>query len=254
MLYRIELKKHLKSVILIFIASVFLMFAGLYKFKGFEGTEGINDLIASIPKIVKYVLGIGEYDLSKISSFYAIIFIYIEVMIFCYSIYLGTSITSKRKLVIMEYTYPCKRKTIVIKRFLAILTILAAITILMMITFILLMKQSGETDFLYIIISFFQLMFASLFFLGLGMLIGNLKYDFSITSMVSLMVVLIFYILFIITQMIDAEFIKYLSPISAVMNNDIISGNWEVIYAGINLILFGGLLVLSIYMFSKKDL
>jgi len=59
--------------------------------------QSINDLMASIPTTIKAILGFGNFDLTKASGFYGLLYLYLIIMATIHAAMLGANIISKEE-------------------------------------------------------------------------------------------------------------------------------------------------------------
>ena len=59
--------------------------------------QSINDLMADMPKSLKAVMGFSDVDLSKISGYYSILFVYLLLMATIHAAMLGATIIAKEE-------------------------------------------------------------------------------------------------------------------------------------------------------------
>ena len=94
-----ELKSELKPLFFWTIGLVVLIFAGLSKFSVMAETTGnVNELIGSIPKILRALFGFVNLDLSTIAGYFGILFNYIILMGIIFAAMMGSKLVAKEEL------------------------------------------------------------------------------------------------------------------------------------------------------------
>lgn len=94
----IEMKAHRKSLIIWCIAMLLMVGSGMSKYEVFSTSgQSINDVMNKLPKVVQSIFGIGAFDLSKASGFYALLFLYLVLMTTIHAAMLGANIISKEE-------------------------------------------------------------------------------------------------------------------------------------------------------------
>lgn len=254
MLYLKELRKHIKSTIILILSCTLLLLWAFVEMKSYEGTDSMNEIIQAFPKVIQAVLGLNGYDLASVSGTFGMTWFYVIIVYGCYAIYLGSNITSKKKDLDYEYVMPVSKTKILLTRSLAILTIFITNTVLLLLSVVLAFQTQNTGITSYVIVALYQLFGVLLFTFGIGALIGALKLENKVASGISLMVILVFYVLSTVVIMFDNEYLLYLSPISAAINPGIIDGNLEIIYFIVNILLGICLFIVALFFYRKKDL
>jgi len=94
----IEMKAHRKSLIIWCIAILLMVGSGMSKYEVFSTSgQSINDVMNKLPKVVQSIFGIGAFDLSKASGFYALLFLYLVLMTTIHAAMLGANIIAKEE-------------------------------------------------------------------------------------------------------------------------------------------------------------
>ncbi|MHB8076246.1 ABC transporter permease subunit [Desulfosporosinus fructosivorans] len=94
----IEMKAHRKSLIIWCIFVLLMVGTGMSKYEVFSTSgQSINDVMSKLPKVVQAIFGIGSFDLSKASGFYALLFLYLVLMTTIHAAMLGANIISKEE-------------------------------------------------------------------------------------------------------------------------------------------------------------
>ena len=111
-----EMKSHRKSLIFWSIGVFLMVVSGMGKYEAYSSQgQSINVLIADIPKSLKAVMGFSDVDLSKISGYYTILFVYILLMATIHAAMLGANIIAKEerdKTAEFLFTKPLLRSTV----------------------------------------------------------------------------------------------------------------------------------------------
>lgn len=116
-----ELRDHVKSLIGWSLVVAFFIGAGTIKFTGVEagGTEMVQQLLASFPRMVLAVLGMTEVDLASFSGFYGMLEFFVAVIVAVFAVHLGRDAVS-RELVDGTYEFlfvrPRSRSTILAQK------------------------------------------------------------------------------------------------------------------------------------------
>ncbi len=255
MIYLKEIKSHLKSIILIYIILFILLISTFLKYESYNDLGQMEDLMASFPKIVKAILGFSKFDILTFEGTYSVLFIYISIAIICYSLYIGATLTSKPKSFDVTYILPIKRYKIVINKLLANITILLFINILLFVTTLILSKIINVDIIMIILFSHIMLFIISLFGLAIGTLIGNIKLEINLNTTIALGLGLLIYLLFVLSNFFDNNFLNLISPITNIISTEIyITQTFNYIYAVIIFVISIILSIFGIILFNKKEL
>lgn len=198
---------------------VFLIYAGMIKYSGFAGAgAGVNELFNQFPPALRSVFGLGELDITSITGFYAVFYLYFMLLAGVHSVMLGTVIISKEerdKTADFLFAKPVPRSRIITAKFAAVLINIVVFNLVTLFASILFvsMFNPGEsiTDkILQLMLALFiiQLIFASMG-AATAAVSSNTKKAASLSTAILLTT-------FMISVAIDLyskiEFLKYFTP------------------------------------------
>lgn len=93
-----ELKAHRRSLIIWSIAIFLMILSSIGKFTAYAETgQSMNELLSQIPSSIKAVLGMGNFDLTKVSGFYGMLYLYLLLLATMHASLLGANIISKEE-------------------------------------------------------------------------------------------------------------------------------------------------------------
>jgi len=93
-----EIKANTKSLILWSIGMFFMIISGMVKYSGFSASgQSMNEIMSQVPKSIRAVLGMGDFDLTKASGFYGMLYLYLLIMVTIHASMLGANIISKEE-------------------------------------------------------------------------------------------------------------------------------------------------------------
>lgn len=94
-----EMKAHRKSLIFWSIGMIVMIFSQMSKYTATSSGDGqsLNTLMASMPKSLQAIIGSLSFDLSKLSGYYGMIFIYLALIATIHAAMLGADIISKEE-------------------------------------------------------------------------------------------------------------------------------------------------------------
>ncbi|NTW72470.1 MAG: ABC transporter permease subunit [Eubacteriaceae bacterium] len=99
-IYIKEMKGQIKTLIFWTIGIFAMIFGGMSKYGAMysgSGGDSINQLMESIPKTIRIVLGFIDLDLSTVEGFYGVLFGYVILMAAVHGAMLGANIISKEE-------------------------------------------------------------------------------------------------------------------------------------------------------------
>ena len=118
-----ELKSELKSLFFWTVGLAFLIFAGLSKFSVLADSTGdLNEVINSIPKVLRAMFGFVNLDLSTIAGYFGILFNYVILMGIIFAAMMGSKLVAKEEMMqTSEFLMvkPRSRKSILFSKILA---------------------------------------------------------------------------------------------------------------------------------------
>ena len=120
-----ELKANRRSLIVWSIAILFMVLSSMSKYSAYSGSgQSMNELLSHIPKSLKAVMGMGNFDLTTVSGFYGMFYLYMLLMATIHASLLGANIISKEerdKTTEFLMTKPVSREKIITEKLLAAL-------------------------------------------------------------------------------------------------------------------------------------
>jgi ABC-2 type transport system permease protein len=258
-----ELKSYRKSL-LFWSIGVFLMVAsGMAKYEAYSSSgQSINDLIADLPKSLRAVMGFGVVDLSKISGYYSLLFIYLLLMATIHAVMLGASIIAKEerdKTAEFLFVKPVSRNTIIAAKLSAAfvnIVIFNLITLVSAVTLIGKYNSTGETINGEIVLTQVGMFILQALFLVIGSALAAVKRKPKSVPSLATGILLLTYMLSIaidLNENIDG--MKYFTPFKYFEAKNLMVGSGlEPIYIIISVILTALLLVVTFTSYKKKDL
>jgi len=261
-IYIREMKAHRKSLIIWCISIFFMIVSGMGKFSYYSGSgQSMTELISKIPKTLRAIMGFGDFDVTKASGFYGMLFLYLLIMATIHASMLGANIIAKEerdKTTEFLMVKPVSRTKIITEKLLAALTnviILNLVTLVMSISIV--DKYSkGESinhDIIILMVGMFilQLMFL-LIGTGLAAVMKNPKTSASAATTI----LLVTFILSIITDMnSNLSGLKYITPFKYFdAQNLMYGGGLDPLYVILSLVIIAALVSVTYAFYKKRDL
>lgn len=257
-----ELRANLKSLIIWSLAMVFLIFVGMIKYSAFAQTgESINDLFAQMPPALLKVFAIEGMDLTKISTFYALFYLYFNLLAGIHASMLGATIISKEerdKTADFLFVKPVVRSKIITSKIIAAfinIVILNAVTCVSSIYFIDMYNTgdsiTGEVFRLILALFFIQLIFLSIGF-AMSALVKTSK---KATGLVTLLLLSMFMLSVGIDLNEKLKVLKFLTPFKYFDTKDVMD---QANYSITSILLVIGICIVGLcvtyVIYPKKDL
>lgn len=257
-----EMRANRKSLIFWSIGLLFMIWASMGKYSAMgTSNTSINDMMNSLPKVMKAVFGVGNFDLSKASGFYAMIILYLLIMAGIHAGMLGANIIAKEerdKTTEFLYVKPASRTSILTYKLAAALTnviIFNIITLILSIG-IVNMYAKGEAVNKAILLLMLGMFFVQLIFLSLGAFLAATGRNPKIAGSAVTGILLCMYLLSVCMDLTDKlDILKYVTPFRYFDTSKIVKGGGlELISVGLSLIITAILSFFTYKNYTSRDL
>ncbi|MEH7504515.1 ABC transporter permease subunit [Neobacillus drentensis] len=258
-----ELKSYRKSLIFWSIGVFLMVASGMAKYEAYSSSgQSINDLMADLPKSMKAVMGFGVVDLSKISGYYSLLYIYLLLMATIHAAMLGASIIAKEerdKTAEFLFVKPVSRNTIITAKLLAGFTNIVIFNLVTWVSLIILVgkyNSTGEAVNGDIALTMAGMFILQVLFMVIGSALAAVKRKPKTAPSLATGVLLLTYMLSIAIDLNEnIESMKYLTPFKYFdAKNVMFGGGIEAIFIIISMILIAALLWVTFSFYKKKDL
>ncbi len=258
-----EIKAHRKSLIFWSIGAFLMVLSGMGKYEAYSSSgQSINDLMKDIPKSLKAVLGFGDVDLSTISGYYSILFLYIFLMATIHAAMLGASIIAKEerdKTSEFLFVKPVSRNTVITAKLLAAfvnVVIFNLVTTVSLVGILGKYNTAGENVNGDIAITMLGMFIGQVLFMVIGTALASIKRKAKTAASVATGILLLTYLLSIIINLNEnLEVLKYFTPFKYFeAANMMFGGGIELVYIVISVVLIAVLSVVTYLFFGKRDL
>ncbi|QVK18648.1 ABC transporter permease subunit [Mycoplasmatota bacterium] len=261
-IFLIELKAIRKSLIFWCLGMVFMVFAGMSKYKTFDSTGvSINEMMKDFPKSVTTILGLGNFDLTKASGFYGVLFLYLIIMATIHAVMLGANIIAKEerdKTAEFLFVKPISRTDVITAKLLASLVSIFILNITTLLSSIIIVNSYSNEIGVNgdITILMFGMFILQLIFLFLGTMIAAYSKNPKLAMSISTGILLLTFILSVIIDMTEKiNFLKYFTPFKYFEAKNLMGGgNLDIIFVLISFILVGIFIYFTYVFYKKRDL
>lgn len=261
-IYLRELKAHRKGLFFWCLAMVFLVASGIAKFNAYQTNgQSIATLVNQFPHSVQVIFGISGFDLSKVSGYYGVLFLYIALTGALHAVLLGSEIIAKEerdRTSEFLFVRPISRIRVITIKLLAGLTnliILNLATFLSSIYFVNYFSKgvsiTGYISWLMLGLFLLQLIFFS-FGAAMAGVIKKPRLASSISASV-LMITLI--LMFIINFNESLDKLKFMTPFKYFDAQVILSINHiEPVYIFLSVMIVGISIFGTYHFYTRRDL
>lgn len=257
-----ELKAYRKSLIIWSIVIFFMIISAIGKFSAYaESGQSMNELLSQIPKSIKAVLGMGDFDLTKVSGFYGMFYLYILLMATIHATMLGANIISKEerdKTTEFLLVKPVSRVKIITAKLLASLFNIIVFNIVTLVLSIALLEKysngediTGEILLLMVGMFILQLVFLSI---GTGIAASSRRPK-SAASVATAVLLVSFILSSAINMNSKLEGLKYITPFKYFEAEKLLNeGGFQPVFLLLSFVLIAVLTCVTYVFYRKRDL
>ncbi|MCK5758199.1 MAG: ABC transporter permease subunit, partial [Clostridiales bacterium] len=256
-----ELRASIKSLLIWGGSMTLLIVVWMAEFSAFANNDSMAKLLESVPKGMLDAFGFESFNLSTLTGFMGLVFVYVTLILCIHAILKGNSIIAKEerdKTVEFTLVLPVKRSKIILAKLIAVaLNCIILISYMYGVIIALSQKYLPEENF----IKFFTLLILGTFilqmiFLSIGILLGCAMKQYKKSGYIGASLIIILYILSVFTDLNDKlDFLKYITPFKyfAPVNikNDM-ALDWT--YVIISLAIISISLTIGFITYKKRDL
>jgi beta-exotoxin I transport system permease protein len=256
-----ELKANLKSLIIWIVILALLIMIAVAKFSAFAGNPDMLKMLDALPKALQDALSMRAFNLTTLSGFYGLMFIYFGLMGAIAAAMWGSDIISKEerdKTVEFSLVLPVSRSRVITAKALAAL-VNCIVFVLVTWAVSLVAVQSYQPDQAFY--SFLRLEMAAMFvieliFLALGLVLGCAMKQYKRSASTAVAIILVTYFLSIISTMQDKlDFLKYFSPFRYFDAGALFrSGRLDGMYLALSAAIIAVCVAMAYLAYNRRDL
>ncbi|MBU3182944.1 ABC transporter permease subunit [Clostridium psychrophilum] len=258
----IEMRAHRKSLIIWAFGILFMVAAGMGKYVALSSSgQSMNDLFAQMPKSMQTIFGIGGFDLSKVSGYYGMLFLYLALMATIHATMLGADIISKEerdKTVEFLLSKPISRNKIITSKLSAAFVNILIFNIITLISSIIIVGKynKGENVSKEIVLLMGGMFILQLIFMFIGTAIAATSKSPKTATSISTAVLLITYLL---SMTIDLngklDNLKYFTPFKYYEAKSLIStGGFQLSFVILSILIILVTLIITYVFYNKRDM
>jgi len=239
-----ELKSNRKALIIWSVCMLLSVVSGMTKYTAYSASGQSNQLLNDIPYSIKALLGFGSFDVSIMSGYFAMLFLYIELAVAIHAVLLGSGIIAKEerdKTTEFLITKPVSRTTIITSKLLAALVNILILNVVTLVSSIIMVSAYNKGDDISGEITMFilSMFIVQLIFLSLGAALAGFIRNSKASGSLAVGILLASFLISKITDLTDKlNFLNLLSPFKYFSYKNLVEGN------GLNF----GIVVLSLVL------
>jgi ABC-2 type transport system permease protein len=256
-----ELKANLKSLIIWCVVLFLLISIAVAKFSAFAGDPSMLGMIDAMPKAVIDAMNLRAFNLTTVSGFYGIMFLYFALMGGIAAAMWGSDIISKEerdKTVEFSLVLPVSRSRVITSKALAALVnCIAFMLVTWAVSLVMVQPYKPDQAFYKFLTLQMEAMFMiELIFLAIGLLLGCAMKQYKRSGSTAVAIILVTYFLSVMTGMEPKlDFLKYFTPFKyfdagALFRSSRLDGTYLFISAAIIVVCVAA----AYWIYNKRDL
>jgi ABC-2 type transport system permease protein len=256
-----ELKANLKSLLIWSAIIMLLIFMAGAKYSAFAGDPELLKMLDSMPPALLDALSMRAFNLTTISGFYGVMFIYFALMAAIAAAMWGSDSISKEerdKTVEFSLVLPVTRSRVVTAKGLAALVnCVVFVLITWVVSLVAVQSHNPDQAFYSFLALEMQGMFViELIFLAIGLLLGCAMKQYKRSGSTAIAIILTAYFLSIVVSMqANLDFLKYFTPFKYFDAGQLLSsGKMDVTYLLISAAVIVVCVVAAYWLYNKRDL
>jgi len=256
-----ELKANLKSLLIWSVIIALLIVMAASKFSAFAGDPEMLKILDSMPPAMLDVFNMRAFNLTTLSGFYGIMFIYFGLMGAIASAMWGSDIISKEerdKTVEFSLVLPVSRsRVITAKALAALVNCVAFVLITWGMSLVAVQSFNPDQAFNnYLALQMRAMFVIELIFLSLGLLLGCVMKQYKRSASIAVGIILATYFMSIVSGMQEKlDFLKWFTPFKYFDAADLFhTGQMNSTYLLISLGIIVVCVALAYFTYNKRDL
>ena len=256
-----ELKANLKSLLIWTGVISLLIMIAVAKFSAFAGDPEMLKILDSMPSAMIDAFNMRAFNLTTLSGFYGVMFIYFGLMGAIAASMWGSDTISKEerdKTVEFSLVLPVSRsKVITAKVLAALVNCFAFVLLTWLVSLVAVQSYNPDKAFLdFLALEMQAMLVIELIFLAIGLLLGCAMKKYKQSGSTAVAIILTTYFMSIFSGMDERlDFLKYFTPFKYFDAGELYrNGSVEGVYILISGIIIVASLVTAYLVYSKRDL
>jgi ABC-2 type transport system permease protein len=260
-IFRRELRANLKSLIIWCVIMALLIMVGISKFSAYFNNPELLKILDSMPKALIDAMSLKAFNLTTISGFYGIMFVYFAMLGAIAAAMWGSDVISKEerdKTVEFSLVLPVTRSRVITAKALAALVnciVFVLVTALMSVA----MAQTYTPDqvfYNFLTLEMEAMFVIELIFLAIGLLLGCALKQYKRASSIAIAIILTAYFLSILSGLKEnLDFLKWFTPFKYFDPGALFRSNsLDSTYLLISLAIIVVCVALAYFTYNRRDL
>lgn len=256
-----ELKANLKSLVIWSVIIALLIMIAVAKFSAFAGNPDMLAMLDAMPPALLDALNMRAFNLTTLSGFYGIMFVYFGLMGAIAATMWGSEIISKEerdKTVEFSLVLPVSRSRVITAKALAALAnCIAFVLITWAVSLVAVQSYAPDQAFYNFLTLEMQSMFViELIFLAIGLLLGCAMKQYKRSGSTAIAIILATYFISIFsTLQKDLDFLKYFTPFRYFDASELFrSGRMDGTYLLLSSAIIVVCLAAAYWAYNRRDL
>lgn len=248
-------KSKIKSILIFTVIIIFFLVASLTKFEAFAADEeNTKQLLESFPKVIMVVYGMNDLDITSIGGYFAVVSLYMAIMLSIYGAILGSKIIYEEEDIMTSefiFTRPVSRNKVYITKLLVALLAVTILNIIVTAGNYFILTTQYELFEGFAIISLVQYVLC-IFSLSIGTLLTTLKAN-RFATIASAGIVTTLFLTKAIGELKEID-LSLVTPFYAFNNSEILNDSFNMAYVFYYLILSVIFVVAGSFILNKRDI
>ena len=256
-----ELKANFKSLVIWCVIIILLIMIAVAKFSAFAGDPEMLKILDAIPPVMLDAMSMRSFNLTTLSGFYGLMFIYFGLMGAIAGAMWGSDIISKEerdKTVEFSLVLPVSRSKVVTSKALAALVnCIAFVLITWAVSLAAVQSYNPDQAFYnYLALEMQAMFFIELIFLAVGLLLGCAMKQYKRSGSTAVAIIMATYFMSILAGMQEnLDFLKYFTPFKYFDASQLfINGKMDGVYLVISAVLIIVCVAASYLVYNRRDL
>ncbi len=256
-----ELKANLKSLLIWSAIIILLIFMAGAKYSAFAGDPELLNMLDSMPPALLDALSMSAFNLTTISGFYGVMFIYFALMAAIAAAIWGSDSISKEerdKTVEFSLVLPVTRSRVVTAKALAALVNCVVFVLITWVMSLVAVRSYNPDQAFYNFLALeMEAMFAiELVFLAIGLLLGCSMKQYKLSGSAAIAIILTTYFMSIMAVMNEnLDFLKYFTPFKYFDAGELLrTGKMDGMYLLISAAIVVACVAAAYWFYNKRDL
>ena len=256
-----ELRANLKSLLIWSVIITLLILIAVAKFSAFAGDPTMLAMLDSMPEPMLDALNMRAFNMTTLSGFYGVMFIYFGLMGAIAAAMWGSDIISKEerdKTVELSLVLPVSRsRVITAKALAALVNCIAFVLITWVVSLVAVRSYSPDQAFRDFLALEMQAMLAiELIFLAIGLLLGCAMKRYKLAGSTAVAIILVTYFMSIMSSMQEKlDSLKYFTPFKYFDAGELFhSGSLDGTYLLLSAVIVVVSVAAAYWFYNKRDL